>query len=156
MSRRDKIRLTEEEITEFLRSSKTMICVSNGRNGHPHPMPMWFAVDDDNTVYMTTFRKSQKINNLRSDPRVSLLVETGEIYQELKSFLFYTEAEIIDDIDTTVDVMFRISLHRGEVTPDQEKAVKENLHRTAGKRVVMKFPPGKVVSWDHSKLGGVY
>ncbi len=156
MSRRDKIRMTNEEISGFMRSSKTMICVSNGKSGHPHPMPMWFAVDDDNTVYMTTFRKSQKINNLMNDPRVSLLVESGETYQELKSFLIYTQAEIIDDIDTTVDVMFRISLHRGEATLDQEEAVKKNLYQTAGKRVVMKFPPGKIVSWDHSKLGGVY
>jgi nitroimidazol reductase NimA-like FMN-containing flavoprotein (pyridoxamine 5'-phosphate oxidase superfamily) len=156
MSRRDKIRLTDEEIADFLRSSRTMILVSNGRDGHPHPMPMWFALDDDNTVLMTTFRKSQKVSNLKKDPRVSLLVEAGEHYQELKSLLIYTRAEIIDDIEVTVDVMFKMSLKRGEVTREQEEAVKEGLRKTAGKRVVMKFSPGKIVSWDHSKLGGVY
>jgi len=156
MSRRDKIRMTDEEISDFLRSSRTMILVSNGKNGYPHPMPMWFAVDDDNTVHMTTFRKSQKVSNLRNDPRVSLLVEAGKKYQELKSLLIYTEAEIIDDIEVTTDVMFKMSLHRGDVTADQEDAVKKGLRKTAEKRVVMKFNPGKVVSWDHSKLGGVY
>jgi len=156
MSRRDKIRMTDEEISDFLRSSRTMILVSNGKNGYPHPMPMWFAVDDDNTVHMTTFRKSQKVSNLRNDPRVSLLVEAGKKYQELKSLLIYTEAEIIDDIEVTTDVMFKMSLQRGDVTADQEEAVKKGLRKTAEKRVVMKFNPGKVVSWDHSKLGGVY
>ncbi|MCH8257368.1 MAG: pyridoxamine 5'-phosphate oxidase family protein [Proteobacteria bacterium] len=156
MSRRDKIRMSDEEISDFLRSSRTMILVSNGRNGYPHPMPMWFAVDDDNSVLMTTFRKSQKVRNLKKDPRVSLLVEAGEKYQELKSLLIYTEVEIIDDIEVTIDVMFKMSLQRGDVSADQEEAVKKNLRKTAEKRVVMRFNPGKIVSWDHSKLGGVY
>ncbi len=156
MSRRNQIRMTDEEISDFLRSSRTMILVSNGNNGYPHPMPMWFAVDDDNTVHMTTFRKSQKVSNLRNDPRVSLLVEAGKKYQELKSLLIYTEVEIIDDIEVTTDVMFKMSLQRGDVTTDQEEAVKKGLRKTAEKRVVMKFNPGKIVSWDHSKLGGVY
>ena len=156
MSRRDKIRMSEEEISDFLRSSRTMILVANGKNGYRHPMPMWFAVDEDNNVLMTTFRKSQKVRNLKNDPRVSLLVEAGEKYQELKSLLIYTEVEIIDDIEVTTDVMFKMSLQRGDVTADQEEAVKKGLRKTAEKRVVMKFNHGKVVSWDHSKLGGVY
>ena len=156
MSRRDKIRMSDEEISDFLKSSRTMILVSNGRNGYPHPMPMWFAVDDDNSVLMTTFRKSQKVRNLKKDPRVSLLVEAGEKYQELKSLLIYTEVEIIDEIEVTIDVMFKMSLQRGDVSADQEEAVKKNLRKTAEKRVVMRFNAGKIVSWDHSKLGGVY
>ena len=63
MSRRDQIRLSEEEMLDYLKTSRTMIMVSNGKNGYPHPMPMWFAVGDDKNIYMTTFKKSQKINN---------------------------------------------------------------------------------------------
>ena len=56
-SRRETIQLSEAEIREFLRSSRTMILVSNGPGGYPHPMPMWFTIDDDGAVRMTTFRK---------------------------------------------------------------------------------------------------
>jgi len=28
--------------------------------------------------------------------------------------------------------------------------------KTASKRIGMKFTPDKIVTWDHSKLGGVY
>ncbi|MBT5793136.1 MAG: pyridoxamine 5'-phosphate oxidase, partial [Gammaproteobacteria bacterium] len=87
MSRRDQIKMTDDEIGSYLKNSRTIILVSNGKNGFPHPMPMWYAVDDQNVVYMTTFRKSQKINNLKKDPRVALLVESGDVYQELKSVL---------------------------------------------------------------------
>ncbi len=156
MSRRDQIRMTDEEIRAYLESAKTMILVSNGKDGYPHPMPMWFGVDDDNTVYMTTFRKSQKINNLTQDPRVALLVESGDSYQQLKSLLMYTRAEVIDDLATTIDVMFMLSLQRGDVKADMEEAVKQGLTKTAEKRVVIKMKPEKIVSWDHSKLGGVY
>ena len=76
-SRRELIQMSEAERSAFLRSHKTMTIVSNGPGGYPHPMPMWFALDADGGVRMTTFRKSQKVMNLRRDPRVSLLVESG-------------------------------------------------------------------------------
>lgn len=156
MSRRDQIRLNPEEITDYLKSSRTIILVSNGKDGYPHPMPMWYAVDDDNTIYMTTFRKSQKINNLRNDPKVALLVESGDAYQELKSVLIYTEVEFIDDVEATRDILFKISVQRGDLQEDAGAAVREGMLKTAEKRMGMKFVPKKIVTWDHSKLGGVY
>ena len=67
MSRRNKINMSDQEINDYLRAARTMILVSNGKDGYPHPMPMWFAIDDDNNIYMSTFRKSQKISNLRRE-----------------------------------------------------------------------------------------
>ena len=153
MSRRGAITLTDEEIGNYLRKSKTMILVSNGKDGFPHPMPMWFAVDDDNTVYMTTFRKSQKIANLKRDAKVALLVESGEAYQELKSVLIYTEVELLDDVDATKDILVKIATQRGDAV---DGPAQEGMLRTAPKRIGMKFTPRKIISWDHSKLGGVY
>ena len=156
MSRRDQIRLTDDEVADFLRTSRTIILVSNGKNGYPHPMPMWYAVDDNNVVTMTTFRKSQKINNLKRDPRVALLVESGDAYQELKSVLIYTEVELIDDVEATRDILFNISVQRGDLQADAGEAIREGMMNTASKRIGMRFTPDKIVSWDHSKLGGVY
>ena len=59
MSRREQIKMSLEDISSYLKESRTIILVSNGKNGYPHPMPMWYAVDEKNTVYMTTFKKSQ-------------------------------------------------------------------------------------------------
>ena len=156
MSRRDQINMTDDEIGSYLRNSRTIILVSNGKNGFPHPMPMWYAVDDQNVVYMTTFRKSQKINNLKKDPRVALLVESGDVYQELKSVLIYTEVELIDDVEATRDILFNISVQRGDLQADAGEKIREGMMNTASKRIGMKFTPDKIVTWDHSKLGGVY
>ncbi|MDK1023603.1 MAG: pyridoxamine 5'-phosphate oxidase family protein [Gammaproteobacteria bacterium] len=157
MSRREQIQLTEEEIRDFLQSSRTIILVSNGKNGFPHPMPMWYLQDEEGRILMTTFRKSQKILNLKRDPRVTLLVESGDVYTELKSVLIKAEAEIIDDLETTIDTMFKLSVHRGEASSDQEEVMKNGLRNGVGrKRVVMRFKPLSIVSWDHKKLAGVY
>jgi nitroimidazol reductase NimA-like FMN-containing flavoprotein (pyridoxamine 5'-phosphate oxidase superfamily) len=156
MSRRDQIRLTDQEIIDYLKSSRTIILVSNGKDGYPHPMPMWYWSDDEGTVYMTTFRKSQKINNINRDPKVSLLVESGDEYQELKGLLMYSEAEIVDELDYTRDIMFKLSVARGDAQSDQEEMIRGALQKTAEKRVVIRCKPNRIVSWDHGKLGGVY
>lgn len=156
MSRRDKIKMTIDEIGAFLRSSRTIILVSNGKDGFPHPMPMWYAVDDDNVITMTTFRKSQKITNLRKDPRVSLLVESGDAYQQLKSAVIYTEVELLDGVEATRDILFNISVQRGDLDADAGEDIREGMMNTASKRIGMRFTPDKIVSWDHGKLAGVY
>lgn len=156
MSRRDQIKMTDDEVMDFLREARTMILVSNGKDGFPHPMPMWFAVDDNNVVTMTTFRKSQKIVNLKRDPKVALLVESGDDYQELKSIVIYTEVELLDDVAATRDILYNISVQRGDIEDDGNETIREGMMKTAEKRMGMRFTPDKMVTWDHSKLGGVY
>tara|TARA_Y100001934_G_scaffold107053_1_gene131549 strand:+ start:3486 stop:3932 length:447 start_codon:yes stop_codon:yes gene_type:complete len=148
--------MDDAEVDAFLRSNKTMILVSNGHNGHPHPMPMWFGIEDGGTIVMTTFRKSQKVNNIRNDPRVTLLVEAGLEYNELKSVMIYANAEVIDDLTETTNVMLGLAKGRGEVSDAQMEAARANMEKTATKRVVLRMKPTTVVSWDHSKLGGKY
>ena len=43
MSRRDQIVMTEEEVSTYVNSKLTMVINSIGRDGVPHPAPMWFA-----------------------------------------------------------------------------------------------------------------
>ena len=157
MSRRDQIRMSDDEIRSFLSGSKTMTIVSNGANGFPHPMPMWFALSDDFTVRMTTFGKSQKIKNLQRDPKVALMAESGTEYSELKGVVFYGEAELIEDTDQVVDTLLAISLGPSLSEAQRtDETVREGMARTAAKRVMIRVKPQRVVSWDHAKLGGKY
>ena len=155
-SRRDLIRMTDEERTAFLKSHRTLTIVSNGANGHPHPMPMWFALDDDGSVRMSTFRKSQKVKNIERDPRVTLLCEDGTEYSELRGVVIYGRCEVVDDLRTVQDTLLDIT--GGEAASDQ--AARENMYAmvesTARKRVLLHTRPDKIVSWDHTKLEGKY
>lgn len=151
MSRRDQIRLSDDEIRDFLAASKTIILVSNSRDGHPHAMPMWFSVADDGAIQMTTFGKSQKVKNLQRDPRCTLLVESGEEYSELKGVLIQGEAEVVEDPERIIDTL--IAAGGGQL---DDPATREAMKRSAAKRVLIRVVPDRVVSWDHAKLGGVY
>ena len=69
MSRRDQIRMSEDEIRSFLAERKTLILTSNGPDGFPHPMPMWYVLEPDGAIRMTTYSRSQKVLNLRRDAK---------------------------------------------------------------------------------------
>jgi len=155
-SKRSKIEMNDAEIKEYLGASKTMTIVSNGFNGYPHPMPMWFYVDDAGCLYCTTFRKSQKVANYLRNPKASLLIESGTEYADLKSVLIYAGAEIIDDLDTVLEVMVKITSKGLDLNAEELSTAAEGVRATAPKRVVIKFTPEKYITWDHSKLGGVY
>ena len=155
-SRRNNIELDAAEIRAFLDSRKTLIIVSNGKDGYPHPMPMWFYVDDADCLYCTTFAKSQKVLNWQRDPKASLLVESGEEYAKLKGVVIYARAEVIDDLDTAIDTLVKINSRGATLDAAQRQALTAAVSKTAAKRAVIKFHPQRYVSWDHSKLGGRY
>jgi len=156
MSRRDQIRMSEAEIDAFLRGARTIILCSVARDGAPHPMPMWFGVEDDGAVVMTTFAKSQKVRNLERDPRVSLLVEDGEEYAKLRGVVLYGRAELDPEREHVIDVLERVSTRSGATPVADREALRKALESTAAKRVAIRVRPERIVSWDHAKLGGAY
>jgi hypothetical protein len=68
MSRREQIRMTEAEVRALLDDQRTLICATNGVNGWPHLMPLWFVVRGAD-IWAWTYAKSQKVRNLERDPR---------------------------------------------------------------------------------------
>ena len=158
MSRRDQIRMTDQELATYLAKAQTMTIVSINKDGTPHPMPMWFGIEPDGSVVMTTFSKSQKIVNIQRDPRVSLLVESGgAVYGNLKGVVIYGKAELIRDTEQVVDILTRVSTKTLDNPDDKTReGVRTAVRGTAPKRTGIRIRPERVVSWDHSKLGGVY
>jgi PPOX class probable F420-dependent enzyme len=155
--RRDQIRMTDAEIRDFLRTRKTIILSSIGPDGVPHPMPMWFAADDDLSVSMATFRGTQKIVNLRRDPRVSLLVEAGREYSELRGVVIYGTAELSEDTDAIIATLVAASQKETtETDAGARTALNEVVKKSASKRILIRVKPDRIVSWDHSKLAGTY
>ncbi|MGE0483971.1 MAG: pyridoxamine 5'-phosphate oxidase family protein [Gammaproteobacteria bacterium] len=161
MSRRQQIAMSPAEIAAYLASQLTVVVVSNGRDGYPHPMPMHFCVEDGGVVAMSTYRKSQKVLNCRRDPRTTLLVESGEDYAELRGLVIYARGEIVDDHAATVACMKASRAHSNAIRgirpdADADAAFADSVIRRAEKRLVLRFHPQRCVSWDHRKLGGVY
>jgi nitroimidazol reductase NimA-like FMN-containing flavoprotein (pyridoxamine 5'-phosphate oxidase superfamily) len=153
-SRRTDVQMSPDEIRAYLKENTKLVIVTNGPRGFPHPMPMNYAVDEDGRILMTTFKKSQKVLNLRRDPRATLLVETGFAYNDLKSVVAYANAEIIEE----PDLVFAALQMMSKITsgPLQTSEIADQVRASVTKRVILRFKPSDYLSWDHSKLQGRY
>jgi PPOX class probable F420-dependent enzyme len=154
MQRRKAITLSSEEQRQYLEHSHTIILTSIDRQGYPHSVAMWYALDPDGAVVMTTFAKSQKAVNLRRDPRCALLIESGRTYEELKGLLIRGRATLEAGEEKVLDVLETV--HAKYNTPGPKEGLREAMRGQARKRVVIRIRPERVSSWDHAKLGGVY
>lgn len=153
MSRRDQIRMSDEEILVFLKEQRTLEVATIDHDGWPHLVAMWYAVIDGRIVFWT-YAKSQKAANLRRDARLTCLVEAGESYNELRGVQIKGRAILNDDRET-VQRIAEIIYPRytgGSLT----EAVRQMIAAQAPKRVLVYVEPVEVVSWDHRKLGGGY
>ena len=161
-SKRDLIKLTDDEVSDFLQEQRTVIVATNGKDGWPHLMPLWFVVrttgpDGAQELWGWTFAKSQKVRNLERDPRATLQIETGTEYQELRGVMFETEVVIHRDVDDVLAVGMEVFQR---YTPDLEGDLSDEVvamvRAQAVKRVAFQFTERRRASWDHRKLGGVY
>lgn len=153
MSRRDQIRMTPEEIAAFLDEVRTLQVASINADGTPHLVAMWFARHGDDLAFWT-YGKSQKVVNLRRDPRLTVMAERGEKYEELQGVSITGTARLIDDLDEVL--RFGEAVYERYWGPITDDAVREGVRMMGAKRVLVVVQPEKVVSWDHAKLGGGY
>jgi len=155
VSRRSQIQMSDDEVAAFLDEQRTVICATNGHDGFPHLMPLWYVVRDG-TLWAWTYAKSQKVRNLERDPRATVLVETGRSYEELRGAMFESEAIIHRDFETVLGFAEELTRRYAEGISAVEGDAKAALEAQAPKRVAISFPPLRTATWDHRKLGGTY
>jgi pyridoxamine 5'-phosphate oxidase-like protein len=167
MSRREQIGMGGEEAAAFLADERTAVCATLGRGGWPHLMPLWYVLRERSggrpgpQLWSWTYAASQKVRNLERDPRATLQVEAGELYQELRGVMLECEVAIHRDVEIVKalghEIFARYAAPRGEPEPVRLPAeVAEMVDRQAAKRVALQFIELDRVTWDHRKLGGVY
>jgi len=165
MSRREQIQMTPDEVRSFLEEERTVVCATNGAQGYPHLMPLWYVLrptgpDGEPQVWAWTFAKSQKVKNIERDPRATLQVEAGSEYHLLRGVMLECNTQLVTDIDAVTELGIEIFARYsgpGERAagpiPDEARAV---VASQAAKRVGLRFVEQRRATWDHRKLGGVY
>ena len=167
MSRRDQIKMSDAEVAAFLLEERTVTCATAGPRGWPHLMPLWYVLRDVAAgepaprIWAWTYAASQKVRNMQRDPRATLQVEAGELYQELRGVMLECDVVVHGDLDTVRalgrEIFARYAAPRGE-PPVTELApqVREMVDKQAVKRVALEFVEHRRATWDHRKLGGGY
>lgn len=152
VNQRARIALTDAEVADFLGAGRTLVLVTTGPEGVPDPVPMWYVLDDDGEVRMRTYRRSQKVVNLRREPRAAGLVEDGERYAELRGVQLTGRVELVEDPDWIADVWVGLMVKYEGLADADVPDARAALRERAGKQVGLRLVADRVVSWDHRKL----
>lgn len=150
MNRRHQIQLSPDEQAAFFREHKKAALATIDKDGFPHVVAMnYFA--KDGAFFMTSYGKAQKVINVRRNPKVALMVETGDSYAELRGVMVRGRCEILEGTDAV-----KGAFEARAEAQSNPSAVQPGAVASAPKRVVLKIVPEKTISWDHRKLGGKY
>jgi general stress protein 26 len=105
-SRRELIRMTDDELAAFLEEQKVVTCATIGPKGRPHLMPLWYVVDGEQLLGWT-YAKSQKAKNLERDPHATLQIEDGVEYQELRGVMMECDVKLVaENVEVVGEAIF--------------------------------------------------
>jgi len=150
MNKQRQIQLTPEEQVAFLQEGHKAALATLDKDGFPHVVAMGFLAKDG-VIYMTSYAKAQKVLNIRRNPKVGLMIETGKNYGDFRGLMIRGHCEIIEDPTLVTATIHMMQEKQSGQTETPREAI-----LSAPKRVILKITPKKVASWDHTKLGGKY
>ncbi|MGV9415787.1 PPOX class F420-dependent oxidoreductase, partial [Nocardia sp. NPDC003693] len=140
VNQRAQITMSDLEIAEFLQRSRIANLATLGPAGTPHLTAMWYGLINGE-IWFETKAKSQKAVNLRRDPRVTILVEAGDTYDQLRGVSIEGRAEIIDD----ADALFQVGISVWErYTGPYSEEMKPFVEQMLNKRIAIRIVPERV------------
>ena len=148
-NQRGQVVMGDEEVEAFLTQQRSSTVATVGPRGQMNLVGMWYDWHDGH-VWIETKAKSQKVVNLRRDPRMSFLAEAGHTYDQLRGVALEGSGVVVEDEDVVWDVCVRIfERYHAPYTEELEPFVEV----MARNRVVVRLDADRVRSWDHRKLG---
>ena len=142
-----RIAMSKDELDAFLAEERMCRMGSVDGEGAPHVSPLWF-VWDGSALWLHSIVTSQRWVNLLRDPRVSVAVDGGQDYFELRGVELLGRVEVVGDVP------------RGD-EPSPATAAAEQLWAdkytggrfvSDGKHAWLRLDPEKIVSWDFRKI----
>jgi PPOX class probable F420-dependent enzyme len=144
-----RIAMSPEELDKFLAEERTCRVATVGADGRPHNTPLWFVWDGQG-LWLNSIVKSQRWTDVTRRPQVSVVVDAGDGYDELRG------VEIIGQLE-------RVGEAPRSSTPDAQLEGPERLFgakyiggtfQPDGRHAWLRLSPEKIVSWDFRKLRG--
>ena len=144
-----KIAMTDDERDLHLAALRVCRVGTLGAGGAPHVSALWYIWDGE-ALWLYSLIKSQRWTNLTRDPRISVVVDTGVDYFELRGIEFLGEVEFVGEQPRT-----------GVPNPELETPERLFAERYTGggwlgydgRHAWLRLRPRKQVSWDFRKLG---
>ncbi len=145
-----KIAMSPDERDAFLVEQRTCRVASIGADGAPHVTPLWF-VWDGAALWLTSIVRSQRWADVQRDGRVSVVVDAGHDFMELRGVEISGVAHRVGEVPRT-----------GEPVPELDGPERLYADKYAGGTVFhdgrhawLRVDPDKIVSWDFRKMAGL-
>ncbi len=149
VNQRSQIKMSEEEVAEFLGETRAMTMCTINHDGTIHAVAMWYGFLEG-CIAIETKAKSQKAQNLGRNPNMTVLMEAGETYETLRGVELVGTAEIVEEPERLLALGVSVfERYYGGYSEDMEPLVQAMLN----KRIVVKLHVNRTVTWDHRKLG---
>ncbi|MBL7486957.1 pyridoxamine 5'-phosphate oxidase family protein [Frankia sp. AgW1.1] len=145
-----RIAMTPAEVDAFLAEARTCRVAPVGADGAPHTSALWF-VWDGSAFWLNSIVKSQRWTDLIRDPRVSVIIDTGHGFGELRGVELIGKVAVVGEAPRTGDAA------NTELLAEPERLFGEKYgdgkFHIDGRHAWLKLVPEKVVSWDFRKTG---
>ena len=145
-----KIAMSEQELNDFLTAERTCRVATVSPQG-PHNTPLWF-VWDGAALWLTSIVKSQRWTDLQRDPRVAVIVDAGEQYNELRGAELRGRVEVVGEAPRTGEP--NEELAPVELLMARKYHGSDTVHYD-GRHAWLKLVPEKITSWDFRKLASL-
>jgi hypothetical protein len=145
-----KIAMTPDEVDAFLGEERVCRVATVKGDGKPHVVPLWFVWDGE-ALWLNSVVKSQRWTDLMRDPSVSVVVDGGVAYGELRGVELTGSVSVVGSAPRVPG-----EDEAGLTTPERLFAEKYNGSSTFvpdGRHAWLQLVPDKLVSWDFRKLG---
>lgn len=149
-SGRAAVRMSADEVEEFLGSQMKVQVATVNPDGSPHLTTLFYVLDEGRIAFWT-YASSQKIKNLQRDARITCLVEAGDDYFELRGVSIAGKAELVTDEDRIREIGTAVA-GRMAHGADLGDLGRELVERQVSKRWAVVVEPVKVATWDHRKM----
>ena len=136
-------KMSVNEAHEFLDSKPGWIALTTvDPDGYPHTVPLgYFRLDND--ILMGVRGHTHKLRNIRANPKVSLMLESGQSMQDIKGLMIQGTATIHSDPAETLQYAREAARLRGVPEGDLPTEPREGA-------VYIKVTPTRFRSWDYS------
>ncbi|MFB7507695.1 pyridoxamine 5'-phosphate oxidase family protein [Streptomyces broussonetiae] len=145
-----KIMMTPGELDAFLTTQRTCRVATVSADGAPHVSALWFAWDGT-SLWLYSVVRSRRWAQLRRDPRVAVVVDSGEEYDQLCGVELSGRVEFVGEVPRTGELCAELDTAE-TLFARKNFGLDEMPHD--GRHAWARLTPEKTVSWDFRKLGG--
>ncbi|WP_407840161.1 pyridoxamine 5'-phosphate oxidase family protein [Streptomyces sp. DSM 116496] len=143
-----RIMMTGEETDAFLREQRTCRVATVSPDGRPHVGALWF-VWDGTSLWLYSITRSRRWSDLRKDPRISVVVDAGEAYDELRGVELSGTAVFVGEAPRTGEPCEELA-EPERLFPVKNFGITEMPHD--GRHAWIRLTPDSIVSWDFRKI----